>query len=209
MVKIDVLGCKAILQTPIDTLRCTPPIAHKARPPMHFARPLPCTDRTHVRSLCLPCPWPAPTLMITWPGGWEVQAVPPAPDDSGVRQRAVKNDASGDPQMVMELTQSTLAPEHKVNMDAVLLQMRKTLQQNFAKGGYQSACNKIHDEHAGRPQGTATTCKITQNGNHVITQTLVAATREATMPTPCPTPAPQRATRPTKPRSMAFAPACA
>ena len=60
-------------------------------------------------------------LVITWPGGWEVQAVPPAEDNSLQRQRAVKNNANGDPQMVMELTQSTLAPEHQVNMEAVLL----------------------------------------------------------------------------------------
>ena len=144
---------------------------------MHFARRFPVFI-----GLCLLAAAPmasADGLMITWPGGWEVQAVPPAPDDSSVRQRAVKNDANGDPQMVMELTQSTLAPEHKVNMEAVLLQMRKTLQQNFAKGGYQSACNKIHSSTLGGLDALQTTCKITQNGNHVITQTLVAATREA------------------------------
>ena len=77
---------------------------------MHFARRFPVFI-----GLCLLAAAPmasADGLMITWPGGWEVQAVPPAPDDSSVRQRAVKNDANGDPQMVMELTQSTLAPEH-------------------------------------------------------------------------------------------------
>ena len=116
-------------------------------------------------------------LVITWPGGWEVQAVPPAEDNSLQRQRAVKNNANGDPQMVMELTQSTLAPEHQVNMEAVLLQMRKTLQKNFAQGGYQSACNKIHGSTLGGLKALETTCKITQNGNHVITQTLVAATQ--------------------------------
>ena len=121
----------------------------------------------------------ADATLITWPAGWEVQDVPPAPDDNGQRQRAVKNDANGDPLMVMELTQTTLAPEHQVNMEAVLLQMRKTLQQNFAKGGYQSACNKIHPSTLGGLKALETTCKITQNGNHVITQTLVAATREA------------------------------
>ena len=134
---------------------------------MHFARRYPVFI-----GLCLLAAAPmasADGLMITWPGGWEVQAVPPAPDDSSVRQRAVKNDANGDPQMVMELTQSTLVPEHKVNMEAVLLQMRKTLQQNFAKGGYQSACNKIHSSTLGGLDALQTTCKITQ--------TLVAATQ--------------------------------
>lgn len=80
--------------------------------------------------------------------------------------------------MVMELTQSTLAPEHQVNMEAVLLQMRKILQQSFAKGGYQSACNKVHDSTLGGLKALETTCKVTQNGNHVITQTLVAATQQ-------------------------------
>ena len=127
-------------------------------------------------ALVLPSAW-ADAPLITWPGDWEVQDVPPAPDNSGQRQRAVKNDANGDPQMVMELTQSTLAPEHKVNMEAVLLQMRKTLQQNFAKGGYQSACSKINSSTLGGLDALQTTCKITQNGNHVITQTLVAATQ--------------------------------
>ena len=128
-------------------------------------------------ALALPGAW-AEQLMITWPGGWDIQAVPPAPDDSGLRQRAVKNDTNGDPLMVMELTQSTLAPEHQVNMEAVLLQMRKILQQNFAKGGYQSACNKVHDSTLGGLKALETTCKVTQNGNHVITQTLVAATQQ-------------------------------
>ena len=121
----------------------------------------------------------AESLTITWPDDWEVQAVPPAPDDNGQRQRAVKNDPNGDPLMVMELTQTTLAPDHKVNMEAVLLQMRKTLQKNFAGAGYQSACNKIHSSTLGGLEALETTCKITQNGNHVITQTLVAATHDS------------------------------
>ena len=58
----------------------------------------------------------AEELMITWPADWEVQALPPAADSHNLRQRAVKNDANGDPLMVMELTQTTLAPEHQVNM---------------------------------------------------------------------------------------------
>ena len=142
---------------------------------MHVARRFPVFI-----GLCLLVGLPlahADGLTITWPAGWEIQAIPPEPDDSSVRQRAVKNDANGDPQMVMELTQSTLVPEHKVNMEAVLLQMRKTLQQNFAKGGYQSACSKINSSTLGGLEALQTTCKITQNGNHVITQTLVAATQ--------------------------------
>ena len=32
----------------------------------------------------------ADATLITWPAGWEVQDVPPAPDDNGQRQRAVR-----------------------------------------------------------------------------------------------------------------------
>jgi len=139
------------------------------------------TRHTAFIGLLLACSVPAAHadgLTITWPGGWEVQAVPPVADTQTQRQRAVKNDAQGDPLMVMELTQTTLAPEHQVKMDAVLMQMRKALQQNFAKGGYQSACSKIRSSTLGGLEALETTCKITQNGNHVITQTLVAATRQ-------------------------------
>lgn len=137
---------------------------------------------TAIFGLLLACALPAAHadgLTITWPEGWEVQAVPPVGDTQTQRQRAVKNDVQGDPLMVMELTQTTLAPEHQVKMDAVLSQMRKALQQNFAKGGYQSACSKIRNSTLGGLQALETTCKITQNGNHVITQTLVAATRQS------------------------------
>ena len=88
---------------------------------MHVARRFPVFI-----GLCLLVGLPlahADGLTITWPAGWEIQTIPPEPDDSSVRQRAVKNDANGDPQMVMELTQSTLTPEHKVKMEAVLLQI--------------------------------------------------------------------------------------
>ena len=153
----------------------SPFLAEKAPPVMPF--PLRFTALLGVL-LCTAIPAAhAGELMITWPADWEVQALPPAADSHNLRQRAVKNDANGDPLMVMELTQTTLAPEHQVNMDAVLLQMRKTLQKNFANGGYQSACNKIHDSTLGGLKALQTTCKITQNGNHVITQTLVAATQ--------------------------------
>ena len=129
---------------------------------------------------CLALPWvSAAEALIVWPGDWEPQTLPAAPENSGVRQRAVKNDSNGDPLMVMELTQSTLSADHQVNMQAVLLQMRKVLQSNFAEGGYQSACNQIRPSTLGGLDALETTCKITRNGTHVMTQTLVAATRGA------------------------------
>ena len=96
------------------------------------------------------------------------------------RQRAVKADANGDPAMVVELTRSTLAADHDVNVSAVLLQMRKTLQIDFSKGGYQSVCNSIHPGTLGNLPAMETTCKILLNGGHVMTQTLVAATAKHT-----------------------------
>ncbi|SDT24587.1 DUF4946 domain-containing protein [Pseudomonas fuscovaginae UPB0736] len=125
----------------------------------------------------------ADDLMITWPGDWEVQTLPPAQNAageviSGLRQRAVKNDANGDPLMVMELTQSALTPGHEVNLPGVLLEMRKAVQKNFVERGFMSVCNHIHDSTLGGMPAVETTCTITQNGGHVMTQTLVAAARE-------------------------------
>lgn len=125
----------------------------------------------------------AADLMIIWPAGWEVQALPPVTDanganTSGSRQRAVKSDANGDPLMVVELTRTALQPGHQVNLQAVLLEMRKAVQINFSHGGYQSLCTRLHDSMLGDLPALETTCKIQLNGGHVMTQTLVAATRQ-------------------------------
>lgn len=122
----------------------------------------------------------AADTMITWPGGWEVESLPPVADAAGqpsvqMRQRAVKNDQNGDPIMVVELTQTQLQPGHDVNVQGVLLEMRKAVQINFARGGFQSVCSKIHDSTLSDLPALETTCTITQNGGHVMTQTLVAA----------------------------------
>ncbi|RON10108.1 DUF4946 domain-containing protein [Pseudomonas brassicacearum] len=117
---------------------------------------------------------------ITWPTGWEVQVLP---QDNATtqtpakvsRQRAVKNDANGDPVLVMELTMTEVEPGHEVNLQGVLLEMRKSVQKDFFQGGYQSVCNKIHPATLSRLQALETTCTVTQNGRHVLSQTLVAA----------------------------------
>ncbi|VVM45707.1 hypothetical protein PS662_00537 [Pseudomonas fluorescens] len=116
----------------------------------------------------------APT--VTWPDGWEVEAI--AQDDANPqvsRQRAVKNDQGGTPVMVMELTMTQVASGHQVNLQGVLLEMRKSVQKDFFQGGYQSVCNKIHPATLSRLAALETTCTITQNGRHVLSQTLVAA----------------------------------
>lgn len=117
---------------------------------------------------------------IVWPTDWQVQAMPASSADQASRQRATKNDANGDPLMVVELTRTPLQPEHQVNLPAVLLEMRKATQVHFSKGGYQSLCSKIHDSQLGGLPAVETTCKIQLNGGHVMTQTLVAAARPGT-----------------------------
>ncbi|MDB5980540.1 MAG: hypothetical protein JWQ69_1555 [Pseudomonas sp.] len=122
----------------------------------------------------------ADDAMITWPAGWEVEPLPQAAETEGqpsvqMRQRAVKNDQNGDPIMVMELTQTRLQPGHEVNVQGVLLEMRKSIQVNFARSGFQSVCTKVHEGTLSVVPSVETTCTITQNGGHVMTQTLVAA----------------------------------
>lgn len=114
--------------------------------------------------------------IMTRPNGWEVEAVPQADAKTQVsRQRAVKNDQDGTPVMVMELTMSQVESGHHVNLQGVLLEMRKSVQKDFFQGGYQSVCNKIHPTTLSRLSALETTCTITQNGRHVLSQTLVAA----------------------------------
>ena len=115
---------------------------------------------------------------ITWPSGWQVEVLPEqtsTPASKVSRQRAVKNDAGGMPLLVMELTMTEVEPDHAVNLQGVLLEMRKSVQKDFAQGGYQSVCNRIHEAALSRLSALETTCTITQNGRHVLSQTLVAA----------------------------------
>jgi len=115
---------------------------------------------------------------VTWPQGWTVEPLPAQEGQEAgkvSRQRAVKSDAAGNPLMVMELTMTQVDTGHVVNLQGVLLEMRKSVQKDFAQGGYQSVCNKIHAAQLSRLEALETTCTITQNGRHVLSQTLVAA----------------------------------
>jgi len=122
--------------------------------------------------------------VIVWPSGWQVEelssAQTPAQTPSQSRQRAAKLDEAGNPVMVMELTQSSLAPGHEVNVEGVLLEMRKSVQVNFARSGFQSVCTRIRQTTLDTVPALETTCTITQNGVHVMTQTLVAAANKQT-----------------------------
>ncbi|WP_109511773.1 DUF4946 domain-containing protein [Pseudomonas ovata] len=122
----------------------------------------------------------AADAMILWPAGWDVESLPVTPESSGkpsiqLRQRAVKKDSTGEPNMIMELTQTRLTEGHEVNVQGVLLEMRKAIQVNFARGGLQSACTHAREVKLGGVPAMESTCTITQNGVHVMTQTLVAA----------------------------------
>ncbi|MCF5548033.1 DUF4946 domain-containing protein [Pseudomonas salomonii] len=117
---------------------------------------------------------------IHWPSGWQVEEVVPD-DDAPVkpqavsRQRAIKNDENGNTLMVMELTGTPIEAGHKVNLEGVLLEMRKSIQKDFAGSGYQSVCTKMHTSTLSRLDALETTCVITENGRHILSQTLVGA----------------------------------
>ena len=120
---------------------------------------------------------------VTWPQGWVIEPLPSDAAPSGAapgttRQRASKSDPAGTAVMVMELTTTPVQPDHQVNLQGVLLEMRKSIQKDFFQGGYQSVCNKIHSSMLGEVTALETTCTITQNGRHVLSQTLVAALKE-------------------------------
>ena len=117
---------------------------------------------------------------IHWPSGWQVEEVVPDGEAPGKpqavsRQRAIKNDENGNTLMVMELTGTPIEAGHKVNLQGVLLEMRKSIQKDFAQGGYQSVCSKMHPSTLSRLDALETTCVITENGRHVLSQTLVGA----------------------------------
>ncbi|MBM6447298.1 DUF4946 domain-containing protein [Pseudomonas sp. MIL9] len=114
--------------------------------------------------------------VMPWPAGWQIEDVPQGDGKADVsRQRAVKNNQAGEPVMVMELTMTQVETGHQVNLEAVLLEMRKSVQKGFYQSGYQSACSRIHATTLSRLPALETTSTITQNGRHVLSQTLVAA----------------------------------
>ncbi|EJL02301.1 MULTISPECIES: DUF4946 domain-containing protein [Pseudomonas] len=126
---------------------------------------------------------PATEPQVTWPQGWIVEplssdATAPQGMPAAQRQRATKSDPAGNAVMVMELTTTPVEPDHQVNLEGVLLEMRKSIQKDFFQGGYQSVCTKIHPSMLGGVTALETTCTITQNGRHVLSQALVAALNE-------------------------------
>ncbi|PRA27617.1 DUF4946 domain-containing protein [Pseudomonas poae] len=131
--------------------------------------------------LLLACPVVlADDPQVHWPSGWQIEEV--VPDSATVdrphavsRQRAIKNDENGATLMVMELTATPIEAGHTVNLAGVLLEMRKSIQKDFAQGGYQSVCSKMRPTTLSGLDALETTCVITENGRHVLSQTLVGA----------------------------------
>ncbi len=124
--------------------------------------------------LASPCVLAA-EVQIHWPNGWQVEEVTADKPATVSRQRAVKNDENGATLMVMELTTTPVDAGPIVNLQGVLLEMRKAIQKDFANGGYQSVCTKMHTAILGGLEALETTCVITENGRHVLSQTLVGA----------------------------------
>jgi hypothetical protein len=120
-------------------------------------------------------------VVVSWPPGWQVEDLAEAPQAAGglpallSRQRATRSDEAGNPLLVMELSGSRLQAGHAVNVEGVLLEMRKAIQVNFARTGFLSVCTRPHESLLGGIAAVETRCTITQNGVHVMTQTLVAA----------------------------------
>lgn len=72
--------------------------------------------------------------VMPWPTGWQIEDVPQGDGKAGVsRQRAVKSNQAGEPVMVMELTMTQVETGHQVNLEAVLLEMRKSVQKVFIR----------------------------------------------------------------------------
>lgn len=126
--------------------------------------------------LCAVATARAEAPVMTLSPGWQVEKIEQSDAAAAVsRQRAVKHDQGGTPVMVMELTMTQVESGHQVNLEGVLLEMRKALQKDFFRNGYQSVCNRIHRATLSRLSALESTCTITQNGRHVLSQTLVAA----------------------------------
>lgn len=120
--------------------------------------------------------------LAEWPEGWQVTRSPEAPDDATVlrRERGVKLAADGSQALVVEITRSRLAEVKDVDLQRVILQMRKSLQVDFLRQGFQAACSKPRQASLGGLDGLELVCSISQNGNEAMKQGVqVALGKEA------------------------------
>ncbi|MCP8465000.1 DUF4946 domain-containing protein [Pseudomonas sp. ZM23] len=121
--------------------------------------------------------WPVLAEMeVHWPEGW---AVTRSPEGAAiVRQRGVRLDESGGQAVVMEVTRSRLAVDASINVERVILEMRKALQKDFLRQGFEAACSKPKAAMLGGLDGLEVRCGISQNGAEVLKQSLQVAIGE-------------------------------
>lgn len=121
--------------------------------------------------------WPALAEMeVHWPEGWSVTRSPEGA--AIVRQRGVRLDESGGQAVVMEVTRSRLGADASINVERVILEMRKALQKDFLRQGFQAACSKPQAAMLGGLDGLEVRCGISQNGAEVLKQSLQVAIGE-------------------------------
>ncbi|QRY76888.1 DUF4946 domain-containing protein [Pseudomonas sp. PDNC002] len=116
-------------------------------------------------------------MQVIWPQGWEVSRSPvdAAVDAPVIRQRGVRVGEDGSQELVMEVTRSRLGTVASVNVENVIVEMRKALQKDFMRQGFQAACSKPLDAKLGGLDGLEVHCGISQNGTEVLKQTLQVA----------------------------------
>ena len=123
---------------------------------------------------------PVPALadmQVVWPEGWSVSRSPEevVADAPLIRQRGVRLAEDGSQELIMEVTRSRLAADASINVENVILEMRKALQKDFLRQGFQAACSKPRAVRLGGLEGLEVRCGISRNGTEVLKQTLQVA----------------------------------
>nr|WP_256345815.1 DUF4946 domain-containing protein [Pseudomonas putida] len=116
---------------------------------------------------------------VAWPVGWK-SSVLPSPIDAqgkpiGSRQRAILHDKDGKQVAAMEITRITALNEYAVNIENVIVTMRKALKQHYAGLGLLATCSRPTSTQVGDLSGLQTTCHMMASGKKVLKHTLVTA----------------------------------
>ncbi len=75
----------------------------------------------------------------------------------------------------MEITRSRLGAGTSINVENVIVEMRKALQKDFLRQGLQAACSKPQAVKLGDLDGLEVRCGISRNGTEVLKQALQVA----------------------------------
>ena len=116
-------------------------------------------------------------MQVVWPEGWSVSRSPTesVADAPLIRQRGVRLADDGSQELVMEVTRSRLGADTSINVENVIGEMRKTLQKDFLRQGFQAACSEPQAVKLGGLEGLEVRCGISRNGTEVLKQTLQVA----------------------------------